>query len=259
MVLLLALAALMVLSACSEEAGPSARVSAVNFPDPNMQACVNTARATFVHEITALDCVFFGVIDLAGIQNLTELRTLNLPVNEIEFVGPLGGLTKLTFLNLADNRRISNIAPLSNLTQLRSLNLRENSITDLTPLGGLPDLVRLELGRNPVSDAGLAGLATATVAATLQRLLLDTTEVEGPPGTFTGSITDVGPLDVFVNLAILDLANEFGNGSIITGVASLSTLVNALEITLDGNPGIPCPDIISLRAALPSTNVAHPC
>ncbi len=259
MVLFLALAALTVLSACSEESGPSARVSAVNFPDPNMQACVDTASATFVNQITALDCVFFGIIDLAGIQNLTELRTLNLPVNGIEFVGPLGGLTKLTFLNLAENRGVSNIAPLSNLIELRSLNLTENSISDLAPLGALPNLVRLEVGRNPVGDAGLAGLASPAVAATLQFLLLDNNGVEGPPGNFTGTITNAGPFGALVNLAFLDLANNSGNGSIATGVASLSTLVNALEIALDGNPSIPCGDISSLRAALPTTAVSHPC
>ena len=257
MVLFLALAALTVLSACSEESGPAARVSAVNFPDPNMQACVDTAQATFVNEIGALDCALFGIIDLAGIQNLTELRTLNLPLNGIEFVGPLGGLTKLRFLNLARNRDISNIVPLSNLIDLRSLNLTENSITDLAPLGALPNLVRLEVGRNPVSDAGLAGLASPLVAATLQILLLDNNGVEGSPGIFTGTITNVAPLADLVNLAFLDLANDSSFGSITAGVASLSTLVNALEIVLEGNPVGICGDVLTLRGALPTTNVVH--
>ena len=234
--LLLAGVAVLALSACREEAGPKARITTIDFPDPNMKACAETTEAEFVDEVISLDCLGFGIFDLTGIQNFTNLRSVNFTFNDL---APYTDGTGAT---------VAALEPLRNLTSLEFIAVLGNQgLRDAEPLGALPNLVSLNMGETNLDDAGLAGFNT-TQLTSLELLYLSD----------NFAITDVSPLASLTTLTFLNLGADVSMmpGNITMGVASLTTLVNADTIILEGHP-VPCTDIDTLRAALTTTDVVN--
>jgi len=103
---------------------------------------------------------------LSGVEleDLPELRSLDLEDNQISDIQTLAKLPGLESLSLSDNR-IDDIGPLARLTGLTDLSLDGNEgLTDLGPLAGLTALFRLQLGGNQRLDlAPLASLAALWV------------------------------------------------------------------------------------------------
>ena len=63
---------------------------------------------------------------------------------EITDITPLANLTKLRFLDLAENR-IVDIGPLANLTALEELRVHKNLIVDFSPIQGIAfDILRYD-------------------------------------------------------------------------------------------------------------------
>ncbi len=99
--------------------------------------------------LTVLDARSVGITSLVGIQNLTSLSDLDLIyIPNLTDIGPLSGLTSLTYLRLIGNS-ISDISALSGLTGLWYLDLTGNSISDISALSGLTSLWELGLASNP--------------------------------------------------------------------------------------------------------------
>ena len=71
------------------------------------------------------------IMDIEGLDLLTNLEDLNLSHNDISEINGLNNLIKSRNLNLSHNK-ISKIENLENLTELRSLNLGFNKIEKLT-------------------------------------------------------------------------------------------------------------------------------
>ena len=90
---------------------------------------------------------------LEGIQNLVNLRRLNIINRLITDIGPLSELENLDFLSLHTNW-ISDIGALRGMTQLEYLFLSNNRITDIESLAGLRSLQVLRLENNDIRDAG---------------------------------------------------------------------------------------------------------
>ena len=123
--------------------------------------------------------------DITGVENMTQLKYLQLPNplitditplrrltnlvelyggdNQVRDITPLTDLTKLKVLSIHKNQ-ITDITPLTNLTQLHELNLTYNQITDLTPLAKLTQLKDLGLSKNQIVNTsplmGLVNLKT---------------------------------------------------------------------------------------------------
>jgi hypothetical protein len=76
--------------------------------------------------------------DLAGIEQLTGLKTLTLSNCGIDDITNLQNLTNLTSLTLTDNH-ITDISALSKLGNLKKLNLRGNYIDDYSPTSAYYD------------------------------------------------------------------------------------------------------------------------
>lgn len=238
--LLFALAALVALSACREEAGPQASISSIDFPDPNMKACAESSGKEFVDEVVSLNCIGYEINDLAGTENFTNLRSVNFRFNRLRplpdgsggtvpALAPLSGLSNLEFINVADNR----------------------GIKDASPIGGLSSLVSLNMSETSLDNVGLGGLDTGQLTS-LELLYLFETDL----------ITNASPLASLTTLTFLDLGNDITTGvagQITASVTSLTTLVNAQTIILDGHTTVLCTDITTLRTALPTTAVVHPC
>ncbi|MCV6593840.1 MAG: leucine-rich repeat domain-containing protein [Silicimonas sp.] len=101
-----------------------------------------------------------AVADLSFAAALPELTHLVLAGNEIEDLGPLSGLSGLTYLSLSDNDTLADLTPLAGLTGLVNLHLAETAVADVTALAGLFALRRLDLSHSAVRDISpLDGLA----------------------------------------------------------------------------------------------------
>lgn len=93
------------------------------------------------------------------LEQLNNLKWLNLSWNRLTDLTPLAGLKQLTELHLHNNQ-ISDLSPLKELTQLNQLHLHNNQISDLSPLKELSQLTRLDLSSNHISN--LSPLMTLT-------------------------------------------------------------------------------------------------
>lgn len=88
-----------------------------------------------------------SIVDISAIQNMTDLKRLDLDNNSISELGAnLNNLTNLITLYLRDNP-ISNIEGLTNLTSLEALHLRNTNVSDINSLKQIPRLFRLYLDR----------------------------------------------------------------------------------------------------------------
>jgi len=97
---------------------------------------------------------------LVGVQNLTNVSSLQLCNNSITDLSPLSGLTALTNLSLFGNS-ITDLGPLSGLTSLTQLLLHDNPISDIQPLLDNTGLVAgddVSLVNTSVSCADVAAL-----------------------------------------------------------------------------------------------------
>ena len=126
-----------------------------------------------VQKITSLNLEVANLVDISGIESLTNLSTLGLGNNKIVDIGALSGLTKLQNLFLFNNKivdisalnglkslktlhlgqnQIIDINALENLTNLTNVTLCGNYITDITSLKNLTQLTRIELNNNKIED-----------------------------------------------------------------------------------------------------------
>ncbi len=103
-------------------------VAAVDIPDANLRAAIETARGKAPGEsITGADMAMLprldarneGISDLTGLEHATNLTELYLGAEHIEGEGWL------------NSNSVSNLSPLAGLTNLTRLGLRDNTISDL--------------------------------------------------------------------------------------------------------------------------------
>ena len=145
-----------------------------------------------LNQLTELDAGNHQIEDLIGLEHATNLKRLNLPLNNISDLNPLSGLTHLENLPLWGNP-ISDLSPLSNLTNLKHLDLGGCQVSDITPLENLTQLTYLTLHYNwwIVDIAPIANL-TQLVELRLSH----------------NRIVDISPL---ANLSELRVLTIFGN------------------------------------------------
>jgi len=120
------------------------------------QQCLNVTLAD-AQLITTLESKSFQPInDLAGIEYLTNLETLNFNSGgTISSLTPLANLIKLKELNMA-NCGLTNLSGLENLTELTTLNVFMNTqLADLNPIAGLVNLQVLGLHNTSVENLGI--------------------------------------------------------------------------------------------------------
>lgn len=93
----------------------------VTFEDSRLEAAVRSALSVapgedltcpLVSELTALDASSSGIVSLRGLENFTNLETLNFFNNSIKDIRPLSRLERLESLNLSFNRDFSDVEPL---------------------------------------------------------------------------------------------------------------------------------------------------
>ncbi|MEL1133811.1 cell wall-binding repeat-containing protein [Desulfitobacterium sp. THU1] len=106
-----------------------------------------------VLSITHLDVKECGISDLTGLEMFTNLKSVDLRNNYLESsaLAPLQQLKNLKYLDLSFNN-LESITSLSNLTSLTYLDLGYNNIKDYAPIKGMTRLTRLFLEGNASED-----------------------------------------------------------------------------------------------------------
>ena len=176
----------------------------ITFADVNLEEAVRESinkptgdlLKNDVKEITNLNLGDKSIYDVSGIENLKNLRSLNLSstdptqanANQISDISKLKGLTKLTSLRL-NNNQINDFSILKNLKSLTSLNLSGTQFEDMSLLEGLTRLTNLNLSENQISDISVLKKLTK-----LTNLYLDQNE-----------ISNINPLKVANKLKVLSL------------------------------------------------------
>ena len=141
----------------------------VTFKDANLEQAVRKAinkpimgplYTTEVQKITELVVECKDLVDIGGIESLTNLKTLGLSNNKIIDITPLKGLVNLQSLFLTSNK-ITDVDALKGLTKLQNLGLGYNQINDFDVLRGLINLKALELRGVTISDTDKQSLKKA--------------------------------------------------------------------------------------------------
>ncbi|MCY3791543.1 MAG: leucine-rich repeat domain-containing protein [Gemmatimonadetes bacterium] len=130
------------------------------FADSALQVAVDEAVAGTSGVLVALSASGRGITDLGGIEQLTQLETLDLAHNAIRDLSPLAGLRQLRLLDLGNNQ-IEEVSPLRSLEQLQVLILAHNAVQDLAAIMELDSLHSVELTGNPLSGAAVAAQIAA--------------------------------------------------------------------------------------------------
>jgi len=111
-----------------------------------------------VKDITVLDATGKNIKELLGIENLVNLKSLNLEKNSISNIEPLRQLSNLEELCL-DSNDIKDVSALENITSIKSLSLSTNRIDDISDLKNLTNLEKVNLDSNEIMDVSpLSGM-----------------------------------------------------------------------------------------------------
>ena len=91
------------------------------------------------------------ITEIKGLDNLVNLRELDLSYNRITEIKGLNNLVNLQKLDLSDNM-ITEIKGLDNLTNLQKLDLSNNMITEIKNIDNLSNLQTLDLTNNMIIE-----------------------------------------------------------------------------------------------------------
>ncbi|KIL85655.1 adenylate cyclase [Fusarium avenaceum] len=158
--------------------------------------------------LTSLDLSFNKVKHIKNINHLTKLKELYLVANKISKIEGLEGLDKLTSLELGSNR-IREIENLDSLKAVEELWLAKNKISQLGGLGGMPNLRLLSIQSNRISD-----LSPLKDVPTLEELYISHNMLESLEG-----------LEHNPKLHVLDISNNK-----ITSIKGLELLSELEEL-----------------------------
>ncbi|RMB57246.1 leucine-rich repeat domain-containing protein [Tessaracoccus antarcticus] len=156
--------------------------AAITMPDVNLRECINdelgraaTAAITKADaaKVTELACDAYGVGNLAGLENFTNLEVLWIDENNVKSLAPLKGLKKLEEFTAYDNN-ITDLTPLASLTSLLVVDVAGNAVVDVAPLSKLTRLLYLDLTNNNVAKAApLASLPNLEVLGLFENPVTD--------------------------------------------------------------------------------------
>ncbi len=127
---------------------PPSLLSNFQVADSHLASCiaqtVEDQKVTAIEQLESLACSNAGIESLAGIEQFTELKQLNLDSNQISDIQPLSNLIKLELLYLAHND-LKNISPLTHLKKLHTLRLSGNDALECKPLLLIQDQIEQSL------------------------------------------------------------------------------------------------------------------
>ncbi len=211
----------------------------VNIPDPALKAAIEAALGipnptpTDMLRLTEFNASAKGIADLTGLEYVGNLTGLDLSANNLTDIGPLAGLTSLTWLYLQNPtyekgpNQIRDLNPLKGLVNLTQLNLEGNHVTNVSALSGLTRLTWLNLRYNDISDiSALAGLQSLTTLSLLDNQVVDVRPLKDLTnlhalGLDNNPISDIAPLSGLTALKELGLTH-----TLVTDIGAVASLKN---------------------------------
>ncbi|MEW5853225.1 MAG: leucine-rich repeat domain-containing protein [Myxococcota bacterium] len=128
--------------------------------DGGQVSCNCQLNGAAVEEIAELRCPGRGVFDLTGVEEMTQLHTLDVSNNDVVNLGPLASAPSLRTVRLGHNR-ITNLAALAD-TLLTHLDVSSNAIIDFQVFAErftCPNATAVDLTGNPLDRDDNADLA----------------------------------------------------------------------------------------------------
>jgi Leucine-rich repeat (LRR) protein len=244
------------------------------FVDPRLDLAVRAAMpqdvlAQPLSVLTRLDAPGLGVRRLDGIEQLSELRWLDLSRNPIADATPLAGNAKLIRVTLA-HTELSTLDGLGGLPDLEDLDVYGSRVLSVAAIAGSPALRSLDLGLCHVREleplATLARLESLTLGNPLLHISRRSVKLIPQPVAL-----DLGPLTQLSSLRQLRLYGlKLESVSLFAELVGLEELVlERCEIAdeLTELPRLPRLELLDLRscavpnlapvAALPRLRVLH--
>jgi trimeric autotransporter adhesin len=132
------------------------RIDSLHFPDPSLAAVVAEKQATYVYEITELNCANpywdnCRIKDMSGIEELTALKSLAVSIAEFPAID-LSRMTELETL-VIESSRLQTL----DLSHNKSLiNLSVNAPVSILAVNNNPNLISLDLSDSGVSELDLS-------------------------------------------------------------------------------------------------------
>jgi Leucine-rich repeat (LRR) protein len=201
------------------------------FADPRLELAVRAAMpqdvlAQPLSSLTRLDAAELGIRRLRGIEQLSELRWLDLSRNPLVDVTELGANTRLIRLSLA-HTGTSTLAGLAGLPDLEDLDLYGSRVVSIDAVAGLPSLRSLDLGLCIVKQLDPLARLTKLESLTLGNPMLHVVR-RVVYSTSDPVALDLAPIEQLHAMRQLRLC-----GLKISSLARLAELVGLEELVLE--------------------------
>ncbi|MBM9514699.1 leucine-rich repeat domain-containing protein [Desulfogranum marinum] len=216
----------------------------VFFPDQNLETLIRENVNNLTDPITLKDLDRLpeylsgrnrGITDLSGIEYCTNIRTLNLPQNNISDLTPISELKNLFIINFSENK-IVDINAISELTNLGSINFSENQISDIKSIENLINLQSIDVSKNKIYKIPLLNNFNSLSYLNIEENLIeDITPISNLNKLYTlhMSKNDISDINAVENLTNLQKLSADGNN--INDLQSLSDLVKLQFLSLSDN------------------------
>ena len=199
---------------------------------------VTISDASFLDNMTGLTSLLLSdndITDLQSLSELTNMEELRLYDNDIITFQPLEKLTKITILKVV-GVPVTNVDAIGYMSELRILKLLRTDATDISALANASKLQGLSLGRSYITD--LTALTELPLLEAFIYLEL--------------GVTDLNVFNNFQSLKILTLSE--GDD---VDYLPLYGWTNLITLNIQLNESFNCSDLISLKVALPGTNIIN--
>lgn len=172
----------------------------------------NYSALSVLTSLESLDLDSEAIRELSFLKPLSNLRDLSIQGTECLGVEPLGELTQLTSLRLADNDSVTDYSPLRNLTGLKTLSIDKNTTCDDPDLSSLGNLEELEI-------SGFLSIAFLRNMGNLKELTIHSCNMDE-----ASALSALSRLESLTCYSVWTNAYAMKNVSFIDGMANLKRL-----------------------------------
>ena len=210
-------------------------VEVVHIPDKNLEEAIreeigtsNIIELTPIHlrMLTRLDATNRSISNLSGLEYATNLTYLNVSDNkQISDLNPIANLTELSWLAFSGTK-VQDLSPIVNLNNLKTLYFWVTPVFNLKPLESLNGLVDIDASGCRITDVTpLASLSQLKYLKIRFNQIEDVTPIENLKHLLElnlsyNKIVDVGPIAGLTNLKKLWI-----QGNQITDHSPLNNLI----------------------------------